>query len=291
MDYTSDLAWTSTNGRTTLSIGDRIYVNGEGDYRGKICYLGEVHFAKGEFAGVSLDHPLGNHNGSYRGRKYFQCEDGHGVFARVGKISKLALIPATNESSRCGLWRSSTSRESSPITHRVSFVKESSPLYSTYSSSAGSTRSFSKSPSPTPSSSSSNTLFGYGRYDSSTRSGYQSGLKIGDRVIVASSVGETKTGILRYLGRVEFASGEYAGIELFHPVGKNDGTIRGRHYFTCRHPYGLFVPSYKVESSPANKLGGSRQLGTRDNIHRILQYSSVGGGRGIRAGSYDEDFY
>jgi len=40
-------------------IGDTVYVNGEGDYRGKICYIGEVHFAKGEFAGVVLDHPVG----------------------------------------------------------------------------------------------------------------------------------------------------------------------------------------------------------------------------------------
>jgi len=34
-------------------------VGGEGDWRGRICYIGEVHFAKGEWAGVALDHPLG----------------------------------------------------------------------------------------------------------------------------------------------------------------------------------------------------------------------------------------
>lgn len=43
-----------------LMIGDVVYINGEGDWRGKVCFLGNVHFAKGEWAGVALDHPMGN---------------------------------------------------------------------------------------------------------------------------------------------------------------------------------------------------------------------------------------
>ncbi|CAL8113852.1 unnamed protein product [Orchesella dallaii] len=250
-----------------LMIGDTVYVNGEGDYRGKICFIGEVHFAKGEFAGVVLDHPVGNHDGAHRGRRYFQCDSNHGIFARLSKLSKLPLIPATNDNSACGLYREPTPPRS---------YRESSP----FSGSSRTSRSFSKSPSPTPSS----TLYSFYK----TRHDSGNNLKVGERVIVASSVGETKTGILRYLGCVEFADGEWAGIELFHPLGKNDGTVRGVPYFVCKHPFGLFVPSYKVESSPANKTLVNK-LGTKANVHRILQYSSRP--RTSRAGSYEDDFY
>ena len=48
-------------------------------------------------------------------------------------------------------------------------------------------------------------------------------LKIGDQVIVSG----TKMGVLRYLGPTEFAKGEWAGIELEEPLGKNDGAVAG----------------------------------------------------------------
>ena len=52
-------------------------------------------------------------------------------------------------------------------------------------------------------------------------------LKIGDRVIVSG----TKMGVLRYLGPTEFAKGEWAGIELEEPLGKNDGAVAGTRYW------------------------------------------------------------
>jgi len=39
-------------------------------------------------------------------------------------------------------------------------------------------------------------------------------LKIGDRVIVSSQVGGSKTGTLRFSGTTHFAQGEWAGVEL-----------------------------------------------------------------------------
>ena len=38
--------------------------------------------------------------------------------------------------------------------------------------------------------------------------------KVGDRVIVSSQVGGSKTGTLRYIGPTDFAQGEWAGVEL-----------------------------------------------------------------------------
>ncbi len=48
---------------------------------------------------------------------------------------------------------------------------------------------------------------------------------MGDRVIVASATTGTKPGTLRFLGTTDFAQGEWAGVELDGPIGKNDGMV------------------------------------------------------------------
>ena len=70
--------------------------------------------------------------------------------------------------------------------------------------------------------------------------------KIGDRVIVSSQTAGTKTGTLRFLGPTDFAAGEWAGVELDAPIGKNDGTVGDRKYFECKPKFGLFAPLHKV---------------------------------------------
>ena len=51
--------------------------------------------------------------------------------------------------------------------------------------------------------------------------------KLGDRVIIKSSQG-SKVGIVRYVGTTDFAPGEWCGVELDGPRGKNDGSVDGR---------------------------------------------------------------
>ena len=51
-------------------------------------------------------------------------------------------------------------------------------------------------------------------------------LSLGDKV----SIGDSRTGILRYLGEAGFAKGIWCGVELQEPVGKNDGAVAGTRY-------------------------------------------------------------
>jgi dynactin 1 len=47
--------------------------------------------------------------------------------------------------------------------------------------------------------------------------------------------------IVRYVGTTQFQEGEWVGVEMDMPVGKNNGTVQGVQYFECRERYGMFV--------------------------------------------------
>ncbi len=57
---------------------------------------------------------------------------------------------------------------------------------------------------------------------------------------------EGLSGIIRYIGKVEGKSGEYAGIELDSPNGPNDGSYNGKRYFNCAPNHGLFVKMRRI---------------------------------------------
>jgi len=47
-------------------------------------------------------------------------------------------------------------------------------------------------------------------------------------------VGGAKMGLLKYIGRTDFAKGIWAGIELDDAIGKNDGAVAGKRYVMAR---------------------------------------------------------
>lgn len=49
-----------------------------------------------------------------------------------------------------------------------------------------------------------------------------------------------KEGTVRYIGPLHFTDGEWIGLELAEPLGKNNGTVRGETYFSCRENHGIF---------------------------------------------------
>ncbi|CAG7725376.1 unnamed protein product [Allacma fusca] len=245
-----------TEDTDSFIIGDVVWVGGA--KRGKIAYIGETQFSKGEWAGVALDAPVGKHDGMVQGIRYFQCDPMHGTFARLHRLTRKPLPPYDSE--ECFV------HGNTPPRCLADLRRSPSPFRS-------------KSPSPGPL--------------TPTRLGSPGpAIKIGDRVIVQSSSG-TKRGLLRFIGSTMFAPGEWAGIELDQPIGKNDGSVGSHRYFTCPDKYGLFAPIFKVSSSPANRLTTSlRKHGSRESmLSNLSSAASSSAPRAFREGSYDSDTF
>jgi tubulin-folding cofactor B len=65
-----------------IEIGQRCLL-GDGFRRGEVKFVGMVkEMGHGFWVGVKLDEPMGDSNGSLKGKQYFQCEDKFGVFVR-----------------------------------------------------------------------------------------------------------------------------------------------------------------------------------------------------------------
>lgn len=76
-----------TDSLSNFNIGDRVLVSKV--QPGTLRFKGLTKFAKGFWAGVELDKPEGNNNGTYDGVKYFDCREKHGIFAPPQKISHI----------------------------------------------------------------------------------------------------------------------------------------------------------------------------------------------------------
>ncbi|KAK3594699.1 hypothetical protein CHS0354_001651 [Potamilus streckersoni] len=74
--------------------------------------------------------------------------------------------------------------------------------------------------------------------------------QIGDRVMVTGPHRTRKTGTILFKGRVDFAQGIWAGVELDEPCGQHDGVQDRKRYFTCRPKHGLLVPRDDVTEAP-----------------------------------------
>nr|XP_060630864.1 kinesin-like protein KIF13A isoform X7 [Anolis sagrei ordinatus] len=72
-------------------------------------------------------------------------------------------------------------------------------------------------------------------------------LAVGEHVCIGSN----KIGIVRYIGPVDFSTNTWVGVELHFPVGKHDGTVKGREYFRCKPQHGVFVRPECLTKAPA----------------------------------------
>ena len=61
-------------------------------------------------------------------------------------------------------------------------------------------------------------------------------VSVGNRVSTANGAG-----VVRFVGTTAFAAGKWIGVELDGRTGKNNGSVQGKAYFSCRDGYGVFV--------------------------------------------------
>lgn len=71
-------------------------------------------------------------------------------------------------------------------------------------------------------------------------------VNVGDIVAVKG-----EPGVVKFMGKTQFANGEWIGVELKNPVGRNDGSVLGIRYFQCSENYGVFVRPALVTPAPA----------------------------------------
>lgn len=74
---------------------------------------------------------------------------------------------------------------------------------------------------------------------------------VGDRVWVNGN----KPGVVQFLGETQFAPGQWAGIVLDEPIGKNDGSVAGVRYFQCDALRGIFTRPSKLSRTEGEANG------------------------------------
>ncbi|XP_034402568.1 LOW QUALITY PROTEIN: CAP-Gly domain-containing linker protein 1 [Cyclopterus lumpus] len=266
------------DGNADFQVGERVWVNG--DKPGQVQFIGGTQFAPGQWAGVVLEEPIGKNDGSVSGVRYFQCEDGRGIFTRPSKLSKTALPETEANGGAAGPAPGAPTAPSDPepagdgqlIRHLKTCVVTASALGRVLTSSesvsnVSDTESVKK----------------------------RRELRLGDRVLV----GGNKAGVVRFLGETDFAKGGWCGVELDEPLGKNDGAVAGTRYFQCMCRYGLFAPAHKVtrigfpcttptKAKSSRRMSALKRSPSASSISSLSSATSSISGKPSRAGLLTE---
>ncbi|ORY52257.1 hypothetical protein LY90DRAFT_670525, partial [Neocallimastix californiae] len=81
---------------------------------------------------------------------------------------------------------------------------------------------------------------------------------IGQRVETPGGIG-----IIRFIGTTQFAAGNWIGVELEKPTGKNNGSINDVEYFSCKPLHGVFVRPASVKILASKSPEGSPRRTSR----------------------------
>uniref|UniRef100_A0A3P9IYP1 Dynactin subunit 1 n=1 Tax=Oryzias latipes TaxID=8090 RepID=A0A3P9IYP1_ORYLA len=75
----------SDGGGRPVKVGSLVEVIGKSQH-GTVAYIGTTLFASGKWVGIILDEAKGKNDGTVQGKRYFTCEENHGIFVRQSQI-------------------------------------------------------------------------------------------------------------------------------------------------------------------------------------------------------------
>ena len=103
---------------------------------------------------------------------------------------------------------------------------------------------------------------------------------VGERVWVDG----VKPGRIAYIGETKFGPGDWAGVHLDEPIGKNDGSVGKVRYFQVEPLFGVFSRLFRLTREPVE--------GAKSALYQIKRFgyevvdAPIGGGQGAgRRGS------
>ncbi|XP_077579055.1 CAP-Gly domain-containing linker protein 3 [Stigmatopora nigra] len=213
-----------------MKLGERVQLDDM--KKGTLRFCGTTEFASGQWVGVELDEPEGKNDGSVGGVRYFICPPKLGIFAPVSKIAKSAEQTASSVTSTPRTPRANLASRLTGKNKKDKEKKEKAP-----------------------------------KKKSSVVSLDPEGLnvEVGDQVLVAGQ----KNGIVRFIGKTDFAPGLWFGVELDQPTGKHDGSVFGVRYFSCLPKYGVFAPPSRVQRIGGPLPGSHNEQKNMKKVHQI----------------------
>ncbi|XP_060575926.1 CAP-Gly domain-containing linker protein 3-like isoform X5 [Ruditapes philippinarum] len=224
-----------------INLGDKVVVGGI--KTGTLRYCGPTEFASGVWAGIDLDDEAGKNDGSIGGISYFNCSPKHGIFAPISKISKPGSVVKSAPSPVKQAPVNQGNVDVSHVTSKVdSGMLEKAAATSTPRRSSGLSKSRTSSISSLAE------------------------IEVGDRVIVAGQ----RKGTIKFVGETKFAPGIWYGIELDRAAGKNDGSVNGMKYFTCKMKHGVFAPLSRIQKEHIKrKRLGDKRFSSNESLETI----------------------
>lgn len=78
-------------------------------------------------------------------------------------------------------------------------------------------------------------------------------IEIGSRVLAKAEAGD-RLGEVKFKGKTDFAEGLWIGMELDDPIGKHNGTVGGKSYFTAQPKHGIFLRPENIVCMDRNVL-------------------------------------
>lgn len=124
-----------SGGGRAAKIGSIVEVIGKGQ-RGTVAYIGNTLFASGKWVGVILDEAKGKNNGTVQGKRYFTCQENHGIFVRQSqvscgtlcrpRVSMLSSVYSLSCVNRSSQWRTElTPHLRKPLIHHAALERSS----------------------------------------------------------------------------------------------------------------------------------------------------------------------